>query len=32
MIKIGDSVIRNDSFKFFMTTKLPNPHYRLRCA
>jgi dynein heavy chain len=28
MIKIGDSVIPwNDSFKFFMTTKLPNPHY-----
>ena len=28
MIKIGDSVIPwNDAFKFFMTTKLPNPHY-----
>lgn len=28
MIKIGDSVIPwNDSFKFFITTKLPNPHY-----
>ena len=28
MIKIGDSTIPwNDSFKFFMTTKLPNPHY-----
>ena len=28
MIKIGDSVIPwNDSFNFFITTKLPNPHY-----
>eukprot|EP00501_MAST-03F_sp_TOSAG23-6_P002568 GSMAST32.ASY1.ANO1.2709.1 assembled CDS len=28
MIKIGDSSIPyNESFKFFMTTKLPNPHY-----
>jgi dynein heavy chain len=28
MIKIGDSTIPwNDSFRFFMTTKLPNPHY-----
>jgi len=28
MIRIGDSVIPwNDSFRFFMTTKLPNPHY-----
>jgi dynein heavy chain, axonemal len=28
MIKIGDSVIPwNDSFRFFMTTKLSNPHY-----
>lgn len=28
MIKIGDSTIPwNDSFKFYMTTKLPNPHY-----
>lgn len=28
MIKIGDSVIPwNDTFRFFMTTKLPNPHY-----
>jgi dynein heavy chain len=28
MIKIGDSVIPwNNDFKFFMTTKLPNPHY-----
>ena len=28
MIKIGDSVIPwNDAFKFYMTTKLPNPHY-----
>ncbi|KAH8062371.1 dynein light chain binding protein [Aureococcus anophagefferens] len=28
MIKIGDSTIPwNDSFKFFMTTKMPNPHY-----
>eukprot|EP01041_Mallomonas_annulata_P000971 gene971-1882_t len=28
MIKIGDSTIPwNDSFKFFMTTKLTNPHY-----
>jgi dynein heavy chain len=28
MIKIGDSVIPwNDDFRFFMTTKLPNPHY-----
>jgi len=28
MIRVGDSVIPwNDSFRFFMTTKLPNPHY-----
>jgi dynein heavy chain len=28
MMKIGDNVIPyNDSFKFFMTTKLSNPHY-----
>jgi dynein heavy chain len=28
MIKVGDSTIPwNDSFKFFMTTKMPNPHY-----
>ena len=28
MIKIGDSTIPwNDSFRFFMTTKLANPHY-----
>lgn len=28
MIKIGDSTIPwNDSFRFFMTTKLSNPHY-----
>ena len=28
MIKIGDNVIPwNDTFRFFMTTKLPNPHY-----
>ena len=28
MIKIGDSTIPwNDTFKFFMTTKLSNPHY-----
>merc|ERR1711871_776883 len=28
MIKVGDSTIPyNDSFRFFMTTKLPNPHY-----
>ncbi|RYG66022.1 hypothetical protein EON64_10685, partial [archaeon] len=28
MIKIGDSTIPwNDSFRFFMTTKLTNPHY-----
>jgi dynein heavy chain len=28
MIKVGDSTIPyNHSFKFFMTTKLPNPHY-----
>ena len=28
MIKIGDSVIPwNDSFFFYITTKLPNPHY-----
>lgn len=28
MIKLGDSVIPyNDDFRFFMTTKLPNPHY-----
>jgi dynein heavy chain len=28
MIRIGDSTIPwNDTFRFFMTTKLPNPHY-----
>merc|ERR1711871_307221 len=28
MIKIGDSTIPyNETFRFFMTTKLPNPHY-----
>ena len=28
MIKIGDSTIPwNDQFRFFMTTKLTNPHY-----
>lgn len=28
MIKVGDSTIPwNDTFRFFMTTKLPNPHY-----
>lgn len=28
MIKIGDSVIPyNNDFRFYMTTKLPNPHY-----
>jgi dynein heavy chain len=28
MIKIGDSTIPwNDQFRFFITTKLPNPHY-----
>eukprot|EP01029_Cantina_marsupialis_P009143 TRINITY_DN2137_c0_g4_i1.p1 TRINITY_DN2137_c0_g4~~TRINITY_DN2137_c0_g4_i1.p1 ORF type:complete len:4119 (-),score=1448.16 TRINITY_DN2137_c0_g4_i1:93-12449(-) len=28
MIRLGDSTIPyNDSFRFFMTTKLPNPHY-----
>jgi dynein heavy chain len=28
MIKVGDSTIPwNNSFRFFMTTKLPNPHY-----
>ncbi len=28
MMKLGDNVIPyNDSFKFFMTTKLANPHY-----
>ena len=28
MIKIGDSTIAyDDRFKFYMTTKLPNPHY-----
>jgi dynein heavy chain len=28
MIRIGDSTIPyNNSFKFFMTTKMPNPHY-----
>eukprot|EP00501_MAST-03F_sp_TOSAG23-6_P002658 GSMAST32.ASY1.ANO1.2804.1 assembled CDS len=28
MIRLGDSTIPwNDTFKFFMTTKLPNPHY-----
>ena len=28
MIRIGDSTIPyNDSFRFFITTKLPNPHY-----
>lgn len=27
-IKLGDSTIPyNDSFKFILTTKLPNPHY-----
>jgi dynein heavy chain len=29
MIRIGEDVIPyNDSFKFFMTTKLSNPHYQ----
>ena len=28
MIKLGDSIIEyNDSFRFYMTTKLRNPHY-----
>ena len=28
MIRVGDSTIPwNDSFKFFLTSKLPNPHY-----
>ena len=28
MIRLGDSTIPyNDTFKFFMTSKLPNPHY-----
>lgn len=28
VIKLGDSVIPyHDDFKFYMTTKLPNPHY-----
>jgi dynein heavy chain len=28
MIKLGDNTVPyNDSFKFFMSTKLPNPHY-----
>ena len=28
MISLGDNAIAyNDSFRFFMTTKLPNPHY-----
>jgi len=28
MMRIGDNTIPyNDSFKFYMTTKLPNPHY-----
>jgi dynein heavy chain, axonemal len=28
MIKVGDSTIPyNNAFRFFMTTKLPNPHY-----
>jgi dynein heavy chain, axonemal len=28
MMKIGDAVIGyNDNFRFFMTTKLSNPHY-----
>ena len=28
MLKLGDSVIPyNDAFRFFITTKLPNPHY-----
>jgi dynein heavy chain len=28
MIKVGDATIPwNDAFRFFMTTKLPNPHY-----
>ena len=28
MIKLGDAVIPyHNDFKFYMTTKLPNPHY-----
>jgi dynein heavy chain len=28
MIRLGDNVVPyNDSFRFFITTKLPNPHY-----
>ena len=28
MIRLGDDTVPyNDSFRFFMTTKLPNPHY-----
>jgi dynein heavy chain len=28
MIRLGDNVVPyNDSFRFFLTTKLPNPHY-----
>jgi dynein heavy chain len=28
LIRIGDSdVDYNDAFRFYMTTKLPNPHY-----
>ena len=28
LIRIGDSdVDYNDAFKFYMTTKMPNPHY-----
>lgn len=28
MLRLGDSVIRyHESFKMYITTKLPNPHY-----
>jgi dynein heavy chain len=28
MIRLGDAIVPyNDGFRFFMTTKLPNPHY-----
>mgnify|MGYP000067473068 CR=1 FL=1 len=33
MIRLGDSTIAyNDTFRFFMTTKLPNPHYQPEVA
>ena len=31
MIKLGDNTVPyNENFRFFMTTKLPNPHYPLK--